>query len=575
AELAELETIIRPCGLYRTKAESIIAFSKIIVGEYGGEVPADMDTLLSLPGVGRKIANLILGDVFGKPGIVADTHCIRICGRLGFYPESLTDAYKVEKALDPIIPKDEQALFCHRIVHFGRQYCTARSPRCDACPLYADCAHASGASPLAVMQENTKKTRTLSSAHNMKIPSEVKFVISRLESHGYRAYAVGGCVRDHLLGKIPLDYDVTTSASPQEMCRVFSDCRLVETGLKHGTLTVVKNGMNIETTTYRIDGEYHDGRHPDSVTFTDKLSEDLRRRDFSINAMAYSPADGVIDLWGGRRDLAARVIRCVGRAEERFSEDGLRILRAMRFASVLSFECDKECTDAIFSLTHLLKNISRERIYTELTKLICGDNAPSVLEKFASVVSFVLPELSEENVRRASSSILALHSQSDERNPAQLYALLLSDLDSSAAESAISSLKPSRAEKRRVLDILKHKDSLTEGHDLGYTVKKIISETDDSIIESIVRVSAARGTLDEEKAVEVLDLTAQIIERDECRSISGLSVRGADMIELGLSGTQIGQTLDEVLERVMRGELSCERDEILEYVKNVRRGESK
>ena len=162
------------------------------------------------------------------------------------------------------------------------------------------------------------------------LPGPVLFVTERLEAAGFHAYAVGGCVRDALMGRVPGDYDVTTDAKPAEMQAVFADCRVVETGLKHGTLTVVKDGMNVETTTYRIDGTYGDGRHPDGVTFTDRLADDLGRRDFTVNAMAYAPGVGIVDLFGGREDLARRSIRCVGRAADRFGEDGLRILRALR-----------------------------------------------------------------------------------------------------------------------------------------------------------------------------------------------------------------------------------------------------
>ncbi|MBQ4354008.1 MAG: hypothetical protein IJC71_03850, partial [Clostridia bacterium] len=281
----------------------------------------------------------------------------------------------------------------------------------------------------------------------MIIPEEVLFVISRLESCGYHAYCVGGCVRDHLMGRTPGDYDVTTSAKPDEMLRIFSDCRLVETGLQHGTVTIVRGGMNIEVTTYRIDGTYDDGRHPDHVTFTDRLSDDLCRRDFTINAMAYSPERGIADLFGGQNDLERKIIRCVGRAEERFSEDGLRIMRALRFAAVLDFAPDEECAAAVRTLVHLLDRISRERIYTELTKLLGGIGAARILRAFPAVIAHVLPGVTAEDVEKAADAIArddALYA-AERREAAMRYALLFARLSDADAKNAMQSLKPSKA----------------------------------------------------------------------------------------------------------------------------------
>ncbi|MBO5258030.1 MAG: polynucleotide adenylyltransferase, partial [Clostridia bacterium] len=193
--------------------------------------------------------------------------------------------------------------------------------------------------------------------NNFFIPAPVLFALDRLHGAGYHAYVVGGCVRDFLMGRTPGDYDVTTSAKPEQTLAVFADCRVVETGLQHGTVTLVRDGMNIEITTYRVDGVYLDGRHPEQVTFTDDLAEDLCRRDFTVNAMAYSPEAGVIDNHDGLADMKNRVISCVGNAEQRFSEDGLRILRALRFSSVLDFTPDDECSAGVRTLAPLLDKI--------------------------------------------------------------------------------------------------------------------------------------------------------------------------------------------------------------------------
>lgn len=227
----------------------------------------------------------------------------------------------------------------------------------------------------------------------IKLPPNVKKAISLLESAGFEACAVGGCVRDSLLRKTPDDWDITTAASPEQMKAVFRNFHCIETGVQHGTLTVVI-GSPLEITTFRLDGEYEDNRHPKSVEFTSDLSADLARRDFTVNAMAYSPSQGLSDPFGGQEDLKNHVIRCVGEADRRFNEDALRILRGLRFASVLDFEIEDKTADSIHKNKVLLKNISVERISKELMRLICGAGAHRVLSGFADVLFEILPELS-------------------------------------------------------------------------------------------------------------------------------------------------------------------------------------
>ena len=229
----------------------------------------------------------------------------------------------------------------------------------------------------------------------MKLPSSVQFIISRLNENGYRADIVGGCVRDVMLGREPNDFDITTSALPEEMKQVFSDVRAIETGIKHGTLTVIIDSEPFEITTYRLDGEYTDNRHPDSVTFTRNLRDDLSRRDFTVNAMCYNEADGYTDLFGGKADLEKKLIRAVGDPEKRFSEDALRILRAIRFAATLDFAVEEKTAAAVHKLSHLLLNVSAERVFVEWKKLIGGVSAYKILSEFSDVISVVIPELSE------------------------------------------------------------------------------------------------------------------------------------------------------------------------------------
>lgn len=231
----------------------------------------------------------------------------------------------------------------------------------------------------------------------IEMPREAAWIIGKIREHGFEAFVVGGCVRDTLLGREPGDWDITTSAKPEEVKRIFG--KTVDTGLQHGTVTIIKNHTGYEVTTYRIDGEYHDGRHPDTVEFTSNLKEDLKRRDFTINAMAYSHETGIVDEFGGMEDLENRMIRCVGLAHDRFTEDALRILRAIRFAAQLGFEIEDETYRAIAEIAPNLKKVSKERIQVELTKLLLSDHpenmamveasgiSPYVTESFSGVFS--------------------------------------------------------------------------------------------------------------------------------------------------------------------------------------------
>ena len=226
-----------------------------------------------------------------------------------------------------------------------------------------------------------------------KLPAGAEFVLSRLHQAGYQAYVVGGCVRDTLLGKVPKDWDVCTNALPHEMKQVFADCHVIETGLQHGTLTVMYQQEPFEVTTFRVDGEYTDHRHPDEVIFVADVREDLSRRDFTVNAMAWSPETGVVDAFCGQEDLERRLIRCVGEPEKRFQEDALRIMRALRFASVYGFAIDPATDAAIHALKDTLTGVAAERIRVELAKLLCGDSAGDILRAYPDVMQVIMPQL--------------------------------------------------------------------------------------------------------------------------------------------------------------------------------------
>ena len=227
---------------------------------------------------------------------------------------------------------------------------------------------------------------------NMNLPADVQNIINVLESNGHEAYAVGGCVRDCILGKVPHDWDITTSALPEQVKALFS--HTFDTGIEHGTVTVLMNGVGYEVTTYRVDGKYEDGRHPKEVTFTASLEEDLKRRDFTINAMAYNDSRGLVDLFGGEADLQTGIIKAVGNPTERFTEDALRMLRALRFSAQLGFEIEADTYEAIKKLAPTLERISAERIQVEMVKLVTSDHPEKLRDVYDTGLSKVFfPEL--------------------------------------------------------------------------------------------------------------------------------------------------------------------------------------
>lgn len=233
-----------------------------------------------------------------------------------------------------------------------------------------------------------------------RIPKEVQFVLNRLNTAGHEAFCVGGCVRDTLLGLSPADWDVTTNALPDTVKACFPDCRLIETGIKHGTVTILVNELPIEVTTYRADGVYRDHRHPEQVAFSSRLEDDLARRDFTVNAMACHPKQGLVDVFGGKIDLQAALLRCVGDPARRFEEDALRILRCLRFSATLGFSIEPGTDTVLREKRELLSFISRERICEELLRLLEGRDAEQTLRQYSEVIFPLLPKLLPMSKRR-------------------------------------------------------------------------------------------------------------------------------------------------------------------------------
>lgn len=414
--------------------------------------------------------------------------------------------------------------------------------------------------------------------NNFYIPAPVLFALDRLHAAGCHAYVVGGCVRDFLMGRTPGDYDVTTSAKPEQTLAVFADCRVVETGLQHGTVTLVRDGMNIEITTYRVDGVYLDGRHPENVTFTDDLAEDLCRRDFTVNAMAYSPDSGVIDYHEGLRDMENRVISCVGSAEKRFSEDGLRILRALRFSSVLDFTPDSECADGVRKLAPLLDRISRERIYVELTKLLGGPAAPRILREYPDIIARILPGLEEMSAEKTAERIerlrhfLAEHSIKPDKKDADAlhYALLFADTDTKLCRRLMQSLKPSRDELNAAETVQKYGNAADTFTDkpLVYAVKLLMKAGGDDFPEKVALHKYAVGAIDEETACAVIRTAEELAENGSCVRLAQMKIGGSDLMPLGFAGPKIGLVLNTLLDRILREELENDREVLLRAAKD-------
>ena len=389
------------------------------------------------------------------------------------------------------------------------------------------------------------------------VPEYALAVVERLESRGYEAYVVGGCVRDSLLGRQPNDWDVCTNALPEDVLRVFRRFHVIKTGLQHGTVTVMSDKQPVEVTTFRIDGNYSDNRHPDAVSFVSRVEEDLARRDFTINAMAYSPERGVCDPFGGMADIERRIIACVGDPEQRFREDGLRIMRAVRFASTLDFSVDEATASAACRLSHLLSAISRERVYTEFSKLLCGVGSPRVLRQFSHVLNAAVPNLSESTFVSCAPQISKLPA-----DPVVRIAFLAASEDASSpgecADEVMASLKSSTADRRRARLLASERDLPLPETERG--VRRLMSRmSHENIVAYAAMHSACTGADGNAFAL----LYSDVRRADPCVSIKQLALNGNDVMELTpRRGGEVGEALAALLCRVVDGEISNTREEL-------------
>ncbi len=388
----------------------------------------------------------------------------------------------------------------------------------------------------------------------MHIPSQIEYMLKKLSDNGYEAYLVGGCVRDFLLGKAPDDYDITTSALPEETMATFAVDRVIPTGLKHGTVTVLYDGMTAEITTYRTETTYTDGRHPDKVEFSRDIKDDLCRRDFTVNAMAMNIDGSIVDLYGGKHDLENNVIRAVGNPTERFTEDALRILRAFRFASKLGFDIEEETLGAAVTLAPRLSLVSRERIFVELEKLICGKEAGKILrimhENKVFDCIFDKPKIN-----------LAALDYIDRIPPfahTRFAALFLYD---ERINEHVKSLKPSNEFVNSIKNIAECK--LPKEYD-DPTLRRMLSKYKDAAID--------RATA--ENRGEIGNKLFKIFDTENCFSVSDLDISGADIAAAtSRRGREIGEALNTLLLAVFDEKVENNKAALTEYLKKVDNGE--
>jgi len=423
----------------------------------------------------------------------------------------------------------------------------------------------------------------------VKVNERAASIVEKLNEVGFEAYVVGGCVRDSIMGKKPKDWDITTNAKTEQIMQVFEGFEIIPTGIQHGTVTIMVGGEGFEVTTYRIDGDYSDGRHPDSVIFTSNLKEDLARRDFTINAMAYNPNEGIIDFFGGQEDLKNKVIRCVGKADDRFSEDALRVMRALRFASVLGFKIEGNTSNAIFEKSKNLDKISKERINVELVKMLNGNGVLHILLTYREVLGEIIPDLipmfdfvqnnkfhaydvwghtarvvrccnNSNNMLRVAAlfhDIGKPDTYTEADNVGHFYGhAKVSVLKS---EKIMKDLKFSTAEIDLVLSLIEH-------HDVIFTpTKKFVLRMLNKLGEEKFRllmslreadIKGQGVNLPNDNRLEQLYKTHELLNnlelKSECFSLKQLAVNGNDLIALGFKpGKEFGEILNYLLQKVI------------------------
>lgn len=442
--------------------------------------------------------------------------------------------------------------------------------------------------------------------NNFKKASET--AVKMLKNCGFEAFLIGGSVRDYIMGLPIGDIDITTSATPTEVEEVFKDFRVIETGIKHGTVTVLIDNEPLEITTYRSEGTYSDNRHPDSVIFSKSLKDDVIRRDFTMNGIAFDFESGFVDLVGGIDDIKSKTIRAIGDAETRFREDALRILRALRFSSVLGFSIEESTSNAIHKCKALLKNISAERIAVEFSKLICGKNAYSVLKEYADVICMFIPELEKcvdfQQVNRHHIYDVYTHTlKALEQSKNDLHirlALLLHDIgkpyvahfdekgeqhyyshpkkSAELTENILTRLRFDNDTKNAVVTLVKMHDTpiMLDKEDIPSKkrLKRILSQIGVDLTYDLIEIKRCDNSAQNPQYYRgddfykaTYDMLDEIINGDECFSIKDLKINGNDLISLGFKGKDIGKALQKCLDGVMDGKVENSFDDLMKYAK--------
>lgn len=385
-------------------------------------------------------------------------------------------------------------------------------------------------------------------------------LLTRLHAAGHAAYAVGGCVRDSLLGQTPHDWDLCTSATPEQVLELFGEAHCIPTGLQHGTVTVKHGGELYEITTFRTEGAYSDGRHPDHVAFVPDVKEDLARRDFTINAMAYNAEEGLIDPFGGQSDLAAGIVRAVGEPQRRFEEDALRILRLYRFAARFGFAIDPATGQAARALCRHLDCVSEERIAEELSRLLAAPAPGAYLE--AEVLAVIFPELDAAELPESRRILDALE-PGVEHVPVRLAALLC-PLGEAGARAALKRLKCSNALTGTVATLVREAAAGMPGAALTLTARRFLSRYDLATITDLTALCSAQHPEQAEAFAALQQEAARLVETNACCRINQLAVNGRDLMDAGIRpGPGLRRVLDALLEQVLTGQLPNEKAALL------------
>lgn len=439
---------------------------------------------------------------------------------------------------------------------------------------------------------------------DIKLPREAENIIERLNRYGYEAYVVGGCVRDSILGRTPNDWDICTSATPDKVIEIFASYEVIPTGLKHGTVTILVDHTPFEVTTFRIDGDYSDSRRPDTVAFTTDIVKDLSRRDFTINAMAYSPKSGLVDPFDGLQDIQNQVIRCVGKAQERFKEDALRILRAIRFATQLDFHIDLSTSAAILELYTTLQNISAERITSELNKMIVCASFYMNFWYFRYVFAFIIPELEQclgfdqqhpyhchSLYRHIAFALgykpsdiitkltLLFHDVGkpqcqvfDDGGVAHYYEHPV--IGAKLTDERMRAMKYDNDTRQKVIELISHHDAMLEA--TPKHIKKWLNKIGEEQFRRLLNVKEADIYAQEpayylerfEKIKRIRQCLEEVLASEQCFKLKDLAVNGNDLMQIGIpQGREIGNTLNWLLDMVINGETNNDKDELLNLVR--------